>query len=95
MEFLLQIIGFFIGGIAGVFIMRTLKTNQSNKENNKVLIEVNETSKKNTEMANQIIENLTKAAQRVEELEKQKNDKPKTDQELADWFNNRKPDNKH
>jgi len=75
-----------------VGVMTLFRNKSTKQENDKVVEKVKDIESKNVEMAKQVIDNLTKAAQRVEELEKQKNDKPKTDQELADWFNNRKPD---
>jgi ribosome-binding ATPase YchF (GTP1/OBG family) len=75
-----------------VGVMTLFRNKSTRQENDKVVEKVKDIESKNMEMAKQVIDNLTKAAQRVEELEKQKNDKPKTDQELADWFNNRKPD---
>jgi hypothetical protein len=92
MEELLNLVIFIICGAAGVGVMTLFRNKSTRQENNKVVEKVKDIESKNAEMAKQVIDNLTKAAQRVEELEKQKNDKPKTDQELADWFNNRKPD---
>jgi ribosome-binding ATPase YchF (GTP1/OBG family) len=92
MEELLNLVIFIICGAAGVGVMTLFRNKSTRQENNKVIEKVKDIESKNAEMAKQVIDNLTKAAQRVEELEKQKNDKPKTDQELADWFNNRKPD---
>jgi len=92
MEELLNLVIFIICGAAGVGVMTLFRNKSTRQENDKVVEKVKDIESKNAEMAKQVIDNLTKAAQRVEELEKQKNDKPKTDQELADWFNNRKPD---
>lgn len=92
MEDLLNLGVFIICGAAGVGIMSLFRNRAVKQENNKVVEKVEKIDNKNAEMAKQIIDNLTTAAQRVQELEKEKNDKPKTDQELADWFNNRKPD---
>lgn len=92
MEELLNLGIFIICGAAGVGIMSLFRNKAIRKENDKVVQQVSNIENKNAEMAKQIIDNLTNAAKRVEELEKEKNDKPKTDQELADWFNNRKPD---
>lgn len=92
MEELLNLVIFIICGVAGVGVMTLFRNKSTRQENNKVVEKVKDIESKNAEMAKQVIDNLTKAAQRVEELEKQKNEKPKTDQELADWFNNRKPD---
>lgn len=92
MEELLNLVIFIICGAAGVGVMTLFRNKSTRQENDKVVGKVKDIESKNAEMAKQVIDNLTKAAQRVEELEKQKNDKPKTDQELADWFNNRKPD---
>jgi hypothetical protein len=92
MEELLNLVIFIICGAAGVGVMTLFRNKSTKQENDKVVEKVKDIESKNVEMAKQVIDNLTKAAQRVEELEKQKNDKPKTDQELADWFNNRKPD---
>lgn len=92
MEELLNLGIFIICGAAGVGIMSLFRNKATRQENNKVVQQVEKIDSKNAEMAKQIIDNLTNAARRVEELEKEKNDKPKTDQELADWFNNRKPD---
>lgn len=92
MEELLNLGIFIICGAAGVGIMSLFRNKAIRKENDKAIQQVNNIDNKNAEMAKQIIDNLTNAAKRVEELEKEKNDKPKTDQELAEWFNNRKPD---
>lgn len=92
MEELLNLGIFIICGAAGVGIMSLFRSKAIRQENNKVVQQVEKIDSKNVEMAKQIIDNLTNATKKVEELEKEKNDKPKTDQELAEWFNNRKPD---
>lgn len=92
MEDLINLVVFIICGAAGVGLMSLFRNNSIKKDNNKVLEKVQKIDEKNEELTKTIVENLIKANQKVEELEKQKNEKPKTDQELADWFNNRKPD---
>jgi ribosome-binding ATPase YchF (GTP1/OBG family) len=92
MEDLINLFVFLISGVLGVGIMRFFRKREVKAENDKVVKKVNDINLKNEEMTKQILDNLTKAANRLAELEKQKNEQPKTDQELVDWFANRKPD---
>jgi ribosome-binding ATPase YchF (GTP1/OBG family) len=92
MEDLISVFIFLMSGVLGVGIMRFFRKREVRAENDKVVKKVNDINLKNEEMTKQILDNLTKAANRLAELEKQKNEQPKTDQELVDWFANRKPD---
>jgi hypothetical protein len=92
MEEIINFLIFTICGIAGVGILSLFKNKTSTKQNKKVVAEVTKINKKNEEMADAILSNLKKAKDSVSELEKEKNAKIKSEEELADWFNNRKPD---
>lgn len=73
--------------------MGFFKNRKAEKENEVVIKKVVEIENKNEELSNKIEDNLNQAKKKMDNLEKEKNAK-KTDKELADWFNNRKPDNK-
>lgn len=90
MDQILNIVAALVGGLIGVGILAYFRQSP-NKQNDKVVAEVNKTSKENEKLAEQAAQELLKAADQIAELEKQKNDKPENLKELADFFNNHKP----
>lgn len=93
METLIDVLVFIIFGFAGMGVMALYRGRAINKENNEVLEKVNKIDKKNEDISKKIENNLNETNKKIEELEREKNVK-KTIEEIADWFNNRKPDNK-
>jgi hypothetical protein len=92
MDELISLLVFLVSGIVGVGIMRFFRNDRTRKDNNKVVEKIKGIENKNNELTKQILDNLTKAANKVAELEKEKNVKTSNEEELADWFNSRKSD---
>lgn len=90
METIIEILTFILFGFAGIGIMTLFRKSDIQKHNEETLKKVEKKSKENEELTNKINQNLKNVNNEIDKLEKEKNDKPKSDKELADWFNNRK-----
>lgn len=91
METLIEILVGFLGAAAAIFLFRLLKPSPSDN-NSKVMVEVKQLEKENSELEQKARNTLQEALDRINDLEEKKREKIKTQQELADFFNNRKPD---
>lgn len=89
MESLTEIIVALVSGFAGVLIFRFLNPKTTVKENQQVIVKVNEIAAKNDELLNAGDKILKDADKKAEELEKEKN-KDVTNKEMEDFFNSRK-----
>lgn len=89
METLLEICVAILSGGLGVVLFRLLKPKTVSKENQAVIVKVEEKAKENENLAKQIAAELTKAQDQIQELEKEKN-KDVSNKDVDDFFNNRK-----
>lgn len=89
MEQLLEIAVFIVGGGIGVVLFRFLKPKDIAKQNNEVIVKVEEKKKEIADLNKRIADQTTSAKQEIEEIEKEKQKDP-SNQELSDFFNNRK-----
>jgi hypothetical protein len=90
MQTLIEIAVALISGGLGVLLFRLLNPRTSVKENQQVIVKVNDIEDKNKELLKQIQDNLNAANKKNDELEKEKN-KDVTKEQLEDFFNTRKP----
>lgn len=90
METLIEILTFVLFGFAGIGVMTLFRKSELQKHNEETLKNVQKKSEENKDLTDRINQNLKNVNKEIDKLEKEKNDKPKSDKELADWFNNRK-----
>lgn len=89
METLIEILVGILGGTGIVFLLRLFKPKTSDK-NKEVIVEVKKIDEENEKLKQESQDLFNKVMKEISKLEKQKNEKPKSNQELADFFNNRK-----
>lgn len=90
METVIEILTFVLFGFAGVGVMTLFRKNELQKQNEETLKKVEKKSKENEDLRSKINQNIKNVNTEIEKLEKEKNDKPKNVEVLADWFNRRK-----
>lgn len=89
METLIEIAVGIVGAAGAVFLFRLLNPKTNVKENQQVIVKIDQISKENEELLNTAKKNIDSANKKVEELEKEKQKDPSTEQ-LEDFFNTRK-----
>lgn len=89
METLIEIAVAIVCGGLGVFIFRILNPKSSVRENQQVIVKIEEKDKENEALLKKIEENMESSNKKQEELEKEKN-KDLSQEQLEDFFNNRK-----
>lgn len=89
MESLIEIVVALISGVAGVFLFRILNPRTSTKENQQIVVKVDQITQKNDELLKESEKKLKEAQQQAEALEKEKN-KEVSVKELEDFFKNKK-----
>lgn len=88
MELLIELGIAIVSGALGVVLFRFLKPKNVAKENQAVIVKVEERKKENDNLAGQILDELLKAKAEQDKLNKEA-DKPVTNKEVDDFFNNR------
>lgn len=89
MENLLDIIVGILGGAGIIFFLRLFRP-KPNQKNHQIKIEVEKLDKINQQLKEKELEIINESLQKISNLERKKNEQPKNNEELADFFNNRK-----
>lgn len=89
MDTLIEIAVFLVCGGVGVLLSRLFITKTTSKENQQVVVKVDQITKENDSLLKDAENNLNEAQKIVDALEKEKN-KDVSNKEIEDFFKNRK-----